>query len=64
MKRIVSDLNPQLDGFEASCFDGEYITKDISASEFAAIAQQRQTQDDDDAYPRHGLNLQGRTRER
>src|SRR5213075_2374198 len=25
MKRVVSQLNPKLDGFEASCFDGVYI---------------------------------------
>jgi hypothetical protein len=47
----------------ASWLDGAYITGDISASEFAAIAQQRETQTDDDAYRRHGLNLQSRTRE-
>jgi amidophosphoribosyltransferase len=64
MKRVVRKLNPQLAGFEASCFDGEYITGDITASEFAAIAQQRGTQAEEDAYPRYGLNLQGRTRER
>jgi amidophosphoribosyltransferase len=31
MKRSVSDLNPSLTRFEASCFDGQYITGDISA---------------------------------
>lgn len=31
MKRSVSDLNPSLNRFEASCFDGQYITGDISA---------------------------------
>jgi amidophosphoribosyltransferase len=30
MKRVVKALNPQLDGFEASCFDGHYITGDVS----------------------------------
>jgi len=63
LKRVVRDLNPALDGFEASCFDGDYITKDISPSEFAAMAQQRSTQGDDEPEPRSGLNLQGRTRE-
>ncbi|HNT40599.1 MAG TPA: amidophosphoribosyltransferase, partial [Rubrivivax sp.] len=29
MKRVVRQLNPALDGFEASCFDGHYITGDI-----------------------------------
>jgi amidophosphoribosyltransferase len=30
MKRVVKALNPKLDGFEASCFDGHYITGDVS----------------------------------
>ncbi len=38
MKRVVGALNPKLDGFEASCFDGVYITGDISAADFAAMA--------------------------
>jgi hypothetical protein len=29
MKRVVGALNPKLDGFEASCFDGHYITGDV-----------------------------------
>ena len=41
MKRVVGALNPKLDGFEASCFDGHYVTGDISAAEFDAIASQR-----------------------
>jgi amidophosphoribosyltransferase len=30
MKRVVRALNPKLDGFEASCFDGVYITGDVT----------------------------------
>ena len=30
MKRSITDVNPLLKKFEASCFDGEYITGDIS----------------------------------
>jgi len=30
MKRSISDINPMLKKLEASCFDGEYITGDIS----------------------------------
>ena len=41
MKRVVAALNPKLDGFEASCFDGVYITGDVSADDFAAMAAQR-----------------------
>ena len=41
MKRVVGALNPKLDGFEASCFDGRYVTGDISVEEFAAMESQR-----------------------
>jgi amidophosphoribosyltransferase len=41
MKRVVHALNPKLDGFDASCFDGRYVTGDISVEEFAALAAQR-----------------------
>ncbi|MGB4346866.1 MAG: amidophosphoribosyltransferase [Burkholderiaceae bacterium] len=30
MKRSISDINPMLKKFEASCFDGDYVTGDIS----------------------------------
>ena len=29
-KRSISDVNPALKNFEASCFDGIYVTGDIS----------------------------------
>ncbi len=48
MKRVVKALNPAIDGFEASCFDGHYITGDISAADFAAIEQQRRSQADEE----------------
>jgi amidophosphoribosyltransferase len=60
MKKVVAALNPKLDGFEASCFDGHYVTGDISAAEFDAMASQRAAQcdeDDDDSR----LALQGAT---
>ena len=44
MKRVVGALNPLLDGFEASCFDGVYITGDVSEADFAALAAQRHGQ--------------------
>jgi amidophosphoribosyltransferase len=51
MKRVVLALNPKLDGFEASCFDGRYITGDVSAADFAAIEAQRSgaRRDDEEA---------------
>jgi amidophosphoribosyltransferase len=53
MKRVVAALNPALDGFEASCFDGHYVTGDISAEEFAAMESQRRQQADEDEDPAH-----------
>jgi amidophosphoribosyltransferase len=44
MKRVVGQLNTRLNGFEASCFDGVYITGDVSAADFDAIATQRTSQ--------------------
>jgi len=48
MKKVVAALNPKLDGFEASCFDGVYITGDVSASDFETLAAQRQSQPEDE----------------
>ncbi|MDN8849064.1 amidophosphoribosyltransferase, partial [Staphylococcus aureus] len=36
MKRAVAQLNPSLKGFEASCFDGCYVTGDVSPADFEA----------------------------
>ena len=44
MKRVVGSLNPALAGFEASCFDGRYITGDVSQADFAAMEAQRRLQ--------------------
>jgi len=53
MKRVVAALNPKLDGFEASCFDGHYVTGDISAEEFAAMESQRKQQGEEEEGPEH-----------
>jgi amidophosphoribosyltransferase len=59
MKRVVGALNPKLDGFEASCFDGVYIAGDISAADVAAMAAGRKPDDEDDAAADRGaLTLQ------
>ena len=59
MKRVVGALNPAVAGFEASCFDGHYITGDISAADFDAIATQRRSQRDEEESPaRSRLALQ------
>lgn len=41
MQQAVRDLNPKLSHFEASCFDGEYITGDITAEYLARLGQSR-----------------------
>ncbi|MFZ5545840.1 MAG: amidophosphoribosyltransferase [Pseudomonadota bacterium] len=59
MKRVVKALNPKLDGFEASCFDGVYITGDVSAADFAALETQRRSQpEDEEGAERSRLALQ------
>lgn len=60
MKRVVAALNPRIRSFEASCFDGHYITGDISADEFASMKAQRQLQfDEEEDNQRSRLALQG-----
>jgi amidophosphoribosyltransferase len=63
MKRAVGALNRTLAGFEASCFDGRYITGDVTASDFAALQAQRRLQfdDGDDQPGRSRLALQSAT---
>jgi amidophosphoribosyltransferase len=51
MKRVVRSLNPHIVGFEASCFDGHYITGDITAEDFATLESQRRKQGDEEDSP-------------
>lgn len=61
MKRVVGALNKNLAGFEASCFDGHYITGDVSAADFDAMKAQRASQPDEEDGPERGrLALQSR----
>jgi amidophosphoribosyltransferase len=61
MKRVVGALNKSISTFEASCFDGVYITGDVSAADFEAMKTQRASQpDDEDAPERSRLALQSR----
>ena len=46
MKRAIGSLNPNLDGFDASCFDGVYVTGDINAEDIARINAARIGQED------------------
>ena len=59
MKRVVGQLRPGLNGFEASCFDGTYITGDVSAEDFATLQAQRKSQPEEEDLPaRSRLALQ------
>jgi len=58
MKRVVAALNPNLAGFEASCFDGSYITGDVSEADFAAIESQRTSQQQEEESGAMRLALQ------
>lgn len=59
MKRVVAALRPGLAGFEASCFDGHYVTGDVSLEDFATLRAQRASQPgDEDADSRSRLALQ------
>jgi len=52
MKQAVGKINAQVKGFEASCFDGVYITGDISEEEVTALNEGRnagQEEDSEDA---------------
>jgi amidophosphoribosyltransferase len=65
MKRVVNALNPAVRGFEASCFDGVYITGDVSAEDFRVMAAQRSAQgEEEDVADRSRLALQSATEQR
>jgi amidophosphoribosyltransferase len=41
LKRAVRAANPRLDDFDASCFDGRYITGDVTADYLSELADHR-----------------------
>ena len=53
MKRVIRALNPALAGFEASCFDGRYITGDVTLEDFATLEAQRRAQPNEEDGPAH-----------
>ena len=55
MKRVVHALNPRLDGFEASCFDGHYIAGGADGADVSRTG----ARDDEDAAERSRLALHG-----
>jgi amidophosphoribosyltransferase len=46
MKRAIGSLNPKLDGFDASCFDGVYVTGDVNPEDIEKINEARVGQED------------------
>ncbi|HET8744804.1 MAG TPA: amidophosphoribosyltransferase [Ramlibacter sp.] len=46
MKNAIGKLNARLDGFDASCFDGVYVTGDINPEDIARINEARVGQED------------------
>ena len=49
MKRAIGQLNPSLNGFDASCFDGVYVTGDITEGDIDRMNQQRVKTDEGEA---------------
>jgi len=41
LKRAVRDINPKIENFDASCFDGHYVTGDITESYLDALEAAR-----------------------
>jgi amidophosphoribosyltransferase len=41
LKRSISDVNPALQSFEASCFDGVYVTGDVTPAYLESLEQAR-----------------------
>ena len=41
MKKAIGSLNPRLDGFDASCFDGVYVTGDITTADIERMGASR-----------------------
>jgi amidophosphoribosyltransferase len=41
MKKAIGSLNPRLAGFDASCFDGVYVTGDITSDDIARLNENR-----------------------
>jgi len=57
MKRSVSELSPKLRNFEASCFDGVYITGDVTPEYLDRLEATRQAVVNADIEARSQLNL-------
>jgi amidophosphoribosyltransferase len=49
MKQAIGSLNPKLDGFDASCFDGVYVTGDITPQDIERLNAGRPQGDENDS---------------
>jgi amidophosphoribosyltransferase len=49
MKQAIGSLSDKLSGFDASCFDGVYVTGDIQAEDIARMNASRVKGEEDDA---------------
>ena len=41
LKQAVRDINPAIENFDASCFDGKYVTGDITQAYLDGVEQER-----------------------
>lgn len=48
MKQAIGSINPALNGFDASCFDGVYVTGDITADQIAQLNRGRDQSEEGD----------------
>jgi len=51
MRRAVGRLNPAVAGFDASCFDGVYVTGDVTESDIARLGHARASSARQDSQP-------------
>ncbi|VCU70386.1 Amidophosphoribosyltransferase [Pigmentiphaga humi] len=56
MRQAVSDMNPSLTQFESSCFDGHYVTGDVTP-EYLDHIERRRNNSSNEANPAGGLRV-------
>jgi amidophosphoribosyltransferase len=57
LKNAISSIDPQITNFETSCFDGNYITKDVTQEYLARIESQRNSGMKTSRTNRHSTQL-------
>ena len=61
MKSAIGSLNPAIHGFDASCFDGVYVTGDITSDDIVRLNQNRVVVEEADQDPNSRLALPNHT---